>query len=710
MKPRTVVRLAALAAMLLLVVLLQVVKSIDLEHYRSQLAQLVLQQTGRELHFANPLMLKLGFRPALVTDGVSLANLPGRDPDEMIRLDHIEAEIGLLPLFSGQIRVNRLWIDGADIALQSEGRGNWQFSPPAEPTTPPAALPPGTMLHIAEVIIEHARVYYDAAPGGEPSLRFARVALDSDGPVSPIAVTLEGDWSGRRLSVNGVIGSLRELLKGAFPLQFKMLTPGMVVSVDGALQGDLPQGPSASLAIAFDVSDSADLNPWLGLNLPSLGSARAAMTLGGRLNRPRLSDLDVTIGRHDTLAIGLKGKIEDPVGGNGVDLALSADGDIAALLGAQNPAATLKLLVSGHFTTQNGGKEEERLWRISDLKASLGRSDLLGQLQIRRRPDQPVIEGQFESNAFDLALLSGQPIEPNRDSPATEPSIPADPRFFSDLPLPLSFLQTSEGRLTWHLLHVTDHHFDARNVALTLDWRRGRAQADGTIGQLAGGALELHAALDGAARPPSMSLDLALSHLTLGELLAGLGADPGISGGRVDFRLKAIGGGESPRAIFASLQGKSLLSLGPMTILSPPSGKIIGTVVSNLATDAGNGPADLRCLLSHFTLIDGLARSEALVFSLGSLSVTGQGSLNLTDESLDFTLTPRPNGQGAATPLNIGGTLLHPQIAANRGAIVRNLPAVTATNENALAGLVSDEGNPCYAAYLQGKKTRGAGR
>ena len=150
MKTRTVLKLAALAALLLLVALTQVVKSIDVDQYRGLVSRWVQQRTGRAVTFSGPLTLKLSLRPALVADGVTLANRPGGAAPDMLRLGHVEAEVGFLPLLSGEVRIGRLWIDGAELDFESDGHGhgNWEFSAASAGNGPNQEEVPATALHV----------------------------------------------------------------------------------------------------------------------------------------------------------------------------------------------------------------------------------------------------------------------------------------------------------------------------------------------------------------------------------------------------------------------------------------------------------------------------------------------------------------------------------------------------------------------------------
>jgi hypothetical protein len=698
-KPATVLKLALAAALVLLVTLVQVVKSIDVDRFHLQASRWITQQTGRTVTFAGPLSLKLGLRPALVTDGVTLANRAGSALPDMVKLGHVEAQIGLLPLLLGEVRVTRIRVDGADIALDSDGhgQGNWNFI--AGPVARDPAILPASAIRITQIIVERVTVHLSGTTQG--TLQIDHATLDSDGPAAPIALTLEGNWQGRHLTVSGLLSSLKDMLSPDKPLSLRLtaLLPGLVISLDGTLSGHLLPGPTLQMAVNLDSADSADLGPWVGLKLPSLGSARAVLHLDGLLEHPRLATIDATIGRHDELAISVKGAIADPLDGSGVDLAWSIDGDAAAGLSLGVRAGSLPLSLSGHISSSGRGGEQE--WRIADLKGSLGRSDMSGQLSLQNHAGRPRWEGHFDSVLLDLTRPGGALLDV-ADSPP-------EARFFSDLPLVLGWLTNSDGHVSWQIKSLILRRLDGSNLSVDLAWQGAKFAGTAKAASIAGGTIDARVSLDAAGTPTILALDMALSHLGVGDLLSALALSDALAGGQIDFRLHSRTVGDTPRTLFASLQGDAALAVGSTTINNRLGQDGLGKVIGILSPTGNADSSDLRCLVSFFTFIDGLARSEALLFNLAGLTVTGQGSVNLQNEMLDFTVTPRPAGVAAGGALDIGGSLLHPIVTPDKGAIVRNLPAISGDLGQPLQKLASMGANSCLSTLLQTKRGRTGG-
>lgn len=694
---RIVFRIALVLAVVLAVALVRVVKSIDVDRYRAEAATWTRQATGRDLAFDGPVKLKLSLHPALTANGVTLSNRPGAPRADMVRLDHVEAQIGLLPLLWGEVRVSRVLVDGADILLDQDGAGgNWEFTP-AAPADGQKIDPPAAAIRVTQLVFRRVAVHLQTP--ADDSLVIERATFDTDGLASPIALTLDGKWHGKHLAVTGLLGSLKDVFVEEKPLslRLKALMPGLVASADGTVKS-ASQGLDLALSMTADLNDSADLDPLIGLPLPSLGSARAAFTLSGPLSRPGLSAVEATIGRHDTLAISVRGQVADPLAGTGIDLALGIDGDASAAFGFGTPGKPLPMALSGHIGASGDG--EGRSWRIADLKGTLGRSDVAGHIEVSRHNGHAVIEGQFDSALLDLT----RPPQPA----STEPGhvLPLDGRLFSDDPLPTHILMSSDGHLAWRVARLVARRMTAGAVALDLDWHEGKLTAQGGAAAIGGGRVDATLSLDARVSPPATSVDLSVAHVELGALMAQLGLSDGLQGARIDLKLKSAGTGESVRALVATQQGSSLLSIGPTQVATRFTDDGFGAILGRLAGGPGANSSnwvDMRCLVSHFTLADGLARSEALLFSVGTLTVTAQGSVNLASESLDFTLTPRPAGQTPAVQIDLGGTLLHPSVAPARAAYVKNVPGMVSDDASPLMSFASD-GNPCFAALAQGRR------
>lgn len=105
-----------------------VVLLFDPNDHRDRLAALVRDQTGRELRLQGPLELSLFPWLAVEARDAQLGNAPGFDDRPMLQVERVSAQLRLLPLLSGKIRVGRVELNGLEIHLARDVQGhtNWQ--------------------------------------------------------------------------------------------------------------------------------------------------------------------------------------------------------------------------------------------------------------------------------------------------------------------------------------------------------------------------------------------------------------------------------------------------------------------------------------------------------------------------------------------------------------------------------------------------------
>src|SRR5215470_2878942 len=119
--------------------------SIDFNAYRATVADQVKQATGRDLKIAGDLKVGISLTPTVAVDDVTFANAAWGSRPAMATVKRFEAEMELLPLISGDIRVKRVVLKGADILLETDakGQGNWAFGQAGGTAAQPAATPTG---------------------------------------------------------------------------------------------------------------------------------------------------------------------------------------------------------------------------------------------------------------------------------------------------------------------------------------------------------------------------------------------------------------------------------------------------------------------------------------------------------------------------------------------------------------------------------------
>ncbi|MFI5001241.1 MAG: AsmA family protein, partial [Reyranellales bacterium] len=250
----------------------------DLSRYQGRLAEQVRKVTGRELAARVPLAVRISREPALVAEGVTLANASWGSRPDLARVRKVTMYLDPFSLFLGEVKIGRILLEGADILVETNEAGdtNLEMLPPPEGSGPR----PGEnrSLHvrsnpafpwISNVEVRDS-VLTIAEGAGRPPVVFeiASGTLKSPAPNQPLQI--EGRFAAPQAAafdLSGTSGSFDGWMRGL---------PG---NID--MQGSFGAGKIAikgsvgikgtNVQIASEGPDIAALGPYLRLPLPSGG-------------------------------------------------------------------------------------------------------------------------------------------------------------------------------------------------------------------------------------------------------------------------------------------------------------------------------------------------------------------------------------------------------------------------------------------------------
>lgn len=264
----------------------------DLSRYQARLTAHVRSVTGREIATRVALSVQLGREPALVAEGVTLANAAWGSRPELARVRKVTMYLDAASLLLGEVKVGRVVLEGADILIERNEAGdtNLEMLPPPEGSgprpgdnrslraVPNPAFPwidtievRDSVLTIAEgagrppVVLEVANGTFKSAAANQPLQMQARFA-------APQAAAFE---------FSGTLGSFDGWMRGL---------PG-TIDVTGRLGGGqiAVKGSvgvkGTNLQVTADGPDFAAFGPYFHLPLPSGGpyslSAKASTQHNG---------------------------------------------------------------------------------------------------------------------------------------------------------------------------------------------------------------------------------------------------------------------------------------------------------------------------------------------------------------------------------------------------------------------------------------------
>lgn len=720
-----------------------VLSSLDFNDYKGVIAEEAKKATGREMTISGDLKLNISLTPSIYVDGVTFANAPWGSRPQMVTLKRLEAEVSLLPLLSSELDVKRLVLVGLDLLAETDkqGRGNWQFgedtkAPATAEAAPAAASTGGGILPLVrKVHIEDLKLTYrDGQTGEETRLTLPMLDLGAENADAPLRVALKGDVNGEVFSAEGSIASIRQLTTGGeLPLDLRAKALGAEATVKGAIAD-----PKAMTGLAVTVSAKGNsiaetaamarkLVPALAdVQVPDLGPFDATLTVTGSSAKPSISNLKASLGRADETHLSAGGAIADVMTPAGIDLQIVAKvpdpTGLAKEAGVDIPPLP-RLFAAARVGDKDGA------YRLQNVDVKLGASDLKGTAMVRLGGPRPKVSAELQSTMLDLDELlpkgegktDAEPAPVAGKETGTADGAPTDDgRLFSADPLPLNGLKAADADLKLDAARLRVNKMDISDLRLVLRLAGGRLTLKPFQMMVADGTISGDIVLGADQAVPPLSVNLDITKLDYGKLVAAMGEKP-VAEGTADATIKLTSVGGSVRQIMAGLDGKLRMVSEKGRIESNLLNIASADVMSALPLVDSKGDKDLRCAVADFDIIKGIANTKALVIETGGLSVVGVGGVNLRDETLNLVLEPRAKKtsllSAAMVPVAIRGTLAKPEPKVNpadlvtgvAGNVVSGAAAVMTMGLSALAQtafnrVANTDGTDYCALALAGKQ------
>jgi uncharacterized protein involved in outer membrane biogenesis len=611
-----------------------ILKSIDFNEYRGLITQIAKEQTGRDLIISGSLNLELSLNPAVAVEGVTFANASWGTRKEMASLKRLAAEVELLPLLSGDIRIKRVVLEGLDLLLETDakGRANWEISAAQQPSGPSAQAPskpsaPGPLPVVQWVRIKDLNVtYLDGRTGKKTSLRLDHLDLRADTVAAPMTIGAGGTINDLAFRADGRLGPIKSLIEGGapYPVTMTMSVPGLSLDIEGVI-AEPRQARGLDFKISADAGDIAAIAKAVGLSLPKI------------------------------LPIRVAGRLKDRKGGYSFDnLVVSADGvDIRG--------------------------------RVAVKLAGLGRPSVDADLTFSAIDlDALLPKQEFSAGAKGDGGQGG-----NGKKTAT--------RIFPADPLPLAALKAADARIRLAVKRLVSNGIVVDDIDLSLVLDGGKLDVKSLKAVINGGTVNASFLIDGSRAPAAMNINLDVQNTDYGVLLRQLKLTD-IATGKVDIKINAKGRGASVRAIMAGLNGRTRIVSEGGKIDSGLLNIVSSDISAALPFIKSKGDKVIRCAVLDFDIRNGLATGKTLVFETGGMSMIATGGINLRDETLNLRVDPRAKKVSllklAMLPLNIGGTLAEPSVLPDLGgAMVGTVTGAISTAKDIATGGLSAVGS-----------------
>ena len=707
---------------------------IDPNDFRDEISGLVEKQTGRKLTIEGEIGFSVFPWLGIELGKMELSNAPGFGDRPFAGIEQADLKIKLLPLLRKQVEIKTVVLHGLDVNLARDksGKTNWDdlVSTTKEPSTAetPQEGEPATLasLEVSGIEIRNARISWDDQQSG---VRYGVENLDLESgalaPGKPFPLTLEMEVAASQPAVRArlrlssqvtfdleqenyrldspditldttgevIPGNRLELTFGAEAItadlkQQTATLQGMSLLAAGArVTGDvkvdkLLDGQAIQGAIRLVLADPAKLQPLLGEEPPPVDLAALK---GVQVDIPFNADLGSQHLEVKSLSLqGLGARLTGEVAGQKILDAPRFTGSLnlarlnlrellqklaVELPPMADPATLQALALNLDFdaTTDQA--------TVKKLKLRLDDTTVQGNAGVENFA-KPAIRFDLAVDAIDVDRYLPPPEKETEATP--EPKAGSD-KLLPDFELPLEPLKTLnlQGKLRLDKLKVSGLH--ASDILLTTTAKEGKLRIDPLQAALYQGRLETRLLLDAGQKPASLRLNTALKGLQAGPLLKDLLDDDLISG-KANITIDVRGQGDTFLQLRQTLNGKAAFRFEDGAVKGINIAQMLRkaqAALTNKKLPKEEEPlkTDFSELKGTFTIKDGVVSNRDLSAKAPILRVSGEGTVNLVSEAIDYRLTTAIVGtaagqggkelqelKGLAIPIRITGTLAKPKI------------------------------------------------
>ena len=597
----------ALALAIVIVLLIAAIALLPASFWRWLIVHEVSSATGRPAHIAGDVKVRLfSFNPELSVEGLSVANPQWAGPRDMLSVKKFDATLSLKSLLRFHLIFPQVTIDTPAIDVQRDSAERTNWD------------------------FSRAGNHKASQPAGEP------LHLPVIQQLNLVNGTLTAVDRIRKLTFNGQV-SVAETQNSADNHALKLRGSG---TLNGKpfqlhLDGEPLIGVQPSKPYGFEVSVTA-----------------ADIKLSAHTNIPHPFDFAVLQSRFHL---------------SGSDLA-----DVYYLTGLALPN-TSPYDVSGTLV------RDKLRFKVDDFRGKLGGSDVTGSLAIdtaRKRPKLTATLVSKQLNLADLAAPLGTEATPARKSNtlATPPAAAAAPPpalLLPDADLQVQRVRGMDADVHYDAASVTTSKMPMNKVHFHLTLDNGKIALDPLAFALPQGELSGTVTIDAQGAIPQTSIDMKLSNVDLAQFKAKSAKEAPFEG-KLLGRIKLQGSGTSVHKTAADANGDITLVI-PKGEMREALAELTGIDVSRglgLILTKNEQNTELRCGVANFSANKGDLTATTFLIDTTNVLVTGQGKIDLNNESLDLSLRGQPKQVRLLrlrTPITLRGTLSQPKIGVDAG-------------------------------------------
>ena len=618
----------------------------DKEDLKTAIVSEVQRQTGRELSIAGELGFSVFPWLAVEVSDVTLGNAPGFGEQPQAQIGRARAGVALVPLFRKQISVDEITLEGLNLHLEvnEKGQNNWDDLASGDDTATPATdTGPFSSKRVAGLNIRDAHLEYMDRRAGT-HYRLSDFSMQTGalgtGEAVPLELTalLEDVAADARTQVELSAIAAMDLESERYSFSDFELALGLAAAQQSHTVRIL--APRVEMDLAAQT-----------LQLPAYTLELANVRASGGLSATNIVDdpaFEGTLNIDEFSPVKLMQALE-------IEAPATADPNVM-----QRAAASTRLAGDGK---QLG---------LSDFTLELDQSLLTGSMSVRDF-DHPKVGFNLDVDDIDLDRYMAP-----ADTQQTD----------EDVAIPGQELrgQQVQGQLRAGVLRMAGLTFNEAEVGLTI--RDGSLRLHPLTAGFYGGKYSGDVTIDSSGVVPVINIDEKIDSITFQRLVADLVESEALSGTALGFaRLK--GRGQTGSEVVGSLQGDLGLTLteGALEGIN-----IWYEIRRGLALYKGlpaPEPEPKRTVFSRMNLAatvdEGVVNASELIGELPFLTVRGNGKVDLGRSDVDLALVAEVRSSpelardplsselsGRKLPFRVSGPLDAPSLSLDWSALLKD--------------------------------------
>ncbi|GGC10192.1 cell envelope biogenesis protein AsmA [Marinobacterium zhoushanense] len=594
---------------------------IDPNDYRSEIEQAALESGGVELKINGE--IDWSVFPWL---GLAVNDIAIRYPEQpqLATLNQAQLSVKLMPLFSGNVEMSSILVDGLKLNLITTGRANNWTGTQADKGT--AAMGEeqqdrgrsgGALrgLDIESITLSNAQLrYVDEAAGSrievnQLNLTTGRIAPEQEIPIELSAQMNQFQGDTQTLAMTTTLSTNAQLNLEA--KQYQLSGLNAEVEVNSAALGPQPLKLGLKGQVDADIAAQRvdiELQQLALANLIATGQVGietfATPTFSGELNLAKfdLKQLLTQLGQSAPETSDAK--------------ALTAVGLNAKLAG---PANTLTL---------------------NPLTLTLDDTTFTGSLTIDLKSQAQTIALKGDSLNADRYLPPASNEKAGQQSASNGQS--GGERWSKEEVIPVEPLKALNLDAKLDLAQLKISGLDANNLGLTVSAHNGLVKISRIDADLYSGTLRNAVTLDARKSPLQIAIDKKITGVQIGELLTAMNGSAPITGA-VSSTAKLSAQGQSIYAIVNSLSGNASVNAADGVIEGINMAQTICQGINNVAslginTEQVDQSTPFANMGGNFNISNGVVSNKDLAATLDAMSLAGRGSVDLPKALVDYRL------------------------------------------------------------------------